>query len=165
MVAKDDGALLECLIEHKLESDASNECRAMIEHHQMLSYEDVTFSPRLVNFIIFSLWSHIEKTKITEFSSSGARWGKNGDPLESEKVVEKWSYFPGLYKMTNCHENRLKIGKNNFPLKFYYLNSKIFSWISILNWFLAQTRKICWLPFLITFRFTKDFQEISNLTF
>ena len=46
-----------------------------------------------------------------------------------------------LLKTWNIGE---KMGKKiNFPLRFEYVNFKIVSKISNLNWFFAQTREIC----------------------
>ena len=49
-------------------------------------------------------------------------------PRETEKiVVEKWCYFPELYKMTKVREDGIENGeKVNFPLRFLYINFKIF---------------------------------------
>ena len=56
----------------------------------------------------------------------GARRGGRGEapPPETEKiVVEKWCYFPELYKMTEVREEGIKKGlKVNFPLRFLYCN-------------------------------------------
>ena len=74
----------------------------------------------------------------------GARRGGGGGgkfpPPETEKiVVEKWCYFPELCKMTEVRiENGSKV---NFPLRFLYVNFKIFSTNFNSYWFLAQTRK------------------------
>ena len=59
-------------------------------------------------------------------------------------------YVPEVYKMGK---------KITFPLRFLYVNFKIFSQISNLNWFFAQKRKILPLAFLIYFRIIKDFQN------
>ena len=64
---------------------------------------------------------------------SGKQWriwlGRGGrNPPEAEKMVEKWCYFPELYKMTDFLENGSKnVIKVKFPLRFSYVNSKIFS--------------------------------------
>ena len=44
-------------------------------------------------------------------------------------------------------------------MRFWCLNFKIFSKISNLNWFFAQTRKILSLGFLISFKIIKSFQN------
>ena len=48
-------------------------------------------------------------------------------------------------------------------MRFLYVNFKIFSKISNLNWFFAQTRKILSLGFLISFRIIKNFQNSVKL--
>ena len=55
-------------------------------------------------------------------------------PPETEKiVVEKWCYFPEVYKMTKVLEDRRENGlKINFPLTFSYVNFEIFSKFQIL---------------------------------
>ena len=47
----------------------------------------------------------------------------------------------------------------NFPLRLLYVNFKIFSRISNLNWFFAQTHKILPLGFLISFGIIINFQH------
>ena len=83
---------------------------------------------------------------------------------ESEKfTVEKWSYFPGMDKMTKTKEDQIKI---NFQLRFTNVNSKIILEISNLSRFLVQTAKFPYkydriLPIdriLISFRVTKVVQ-------
>ena len=57
-----------------------------------------------------------------------------------------------------------KMGKKiNFPLRFVYVNFKIFSKISNLKWSFAKTRKTLPLGFLISFRIIKDFQNSIKL--
>lgn len=49
MTGGDDGALMECLIRHKnfnLMRYNYPKCRAAIEHFQLLSLKDYTFTPR-----------------------------------------------------------------------------------------------------------------------
>ena len=91
----------------------------------------------------------------------GARRGGRGEasPPETEKiVVEKWCYIPELCKMTEVREEWIENGsKVNFPLKFLYVNFKIFSTNFNSYWFLAQTRKNLPLGFLNSFRIIKDF--------
>ena len=55
--------------------------------------------------------------------------GARGDPAETEKIaVEKWFYFPELYKMTEDQEDRIRNSlKINFSSGFLYENSKFFS--------------------------------------
>ena len=53
-----------------------------------------------------------------------------------------------------------KMGKKiNFPLRFLYINFKIFSTNFNSHWFIAQTLKDLALGFLISFRIIKDFQN------
>ena len=90
----------------------------------------------------------------------GARRGGGGKlPPPTEKiVVEKWCYFPELCKMTEVREEGRENGeKVNFPLRFLYVNFKIFSKNFNSYWFLAETRKNFKLPFLNSFRIIKDF--------
>ena len=49
--------------------------------------------------------------------------------------------------------------KFNFPLRFVHVNLKIFSKISNLNWFFAQTRKDLSLGFLISFKIIQSFHN------
>ena len=56
-------------------------------------------------------------------------------------------------------DGRKKWIKINFPLRFLHVNYKIFSEISNLNWFFAQTRKNLSLGFLISFKIIKAFQN------
>ena len=79
---------------------------------------------------------HKKKFNITR----GARRGegvKHPTPPETEKiVVEKWRYFPELYKMTKVREDRIENGeKLNFPLRFLYVKFKIFSTNFKPHWF------------------------------
>ena len=66
-------------------------------------------------------------------------------PPETEKnVVEKWCYFPELYKMTEVREEGIENGyKVNFPLRFVYVNFKIFSANFNSYWFSPKRAKIC----------------------
>ena len=54
--------------------------------------------------------------------------------------------------------------KVNFPLRFEYVNFKIFSENFNLQWLLAQTRKNLALGFLIPFRIIKDFRQPIKYT-
>ena len=56
-----------------------------------------------------------------------------------------------------------KMGKKHLSLRFLYVNVKIFSNISNLNWVFAQTRKGLSVGFLISFRIIKDFQNSVKL--
>ena len=89
------------------------------------------------------------------------RGGEGGSfpPPETEKiVVEKWCYFPELYKKRKVLEDWIENGyKVNFPLRFLYVYFKIFSTNFNSCWFLAQTRKNLPLDFLNSFRIIKDF--------
>ena len=69
--------------------------------------------------------------------------GRGEYPPETKKiVVEKWCYFPELYKTTKIQEDGIEKGEEvNFPLRFLYVTFKIFSTNFNLRWFLAQTRK------------------------
>ena len=55
--------------------------------------------------------------------------------------------------------------KIKFPLRFSYVNLKVFSKISNPIWILAQTRKKFAAEFLISFRIIKDFQYQTYLNF
>ena len=58
----------------------------------------------------------------------GGRRGKLPPPETEKIVVEKWCYFPELCKMTEVREEWIGKGaKVNFPLRFLYVNFKIFS--------------------------------------
>ena len=85
--------------------------------------------------------------------------GKLPPPPETEKiVVDKCCYFPELYQMTEVREEGIENGENvNFPLRFLYVNFKIFSTNFKSYWFVAQTRKNLQLSFLNSFRIIKDF--------
>ena len=93
----------------------------------------------------------------------GAGRGGKGEasppPPEAEKiVVEKWCYFPELSKMTEVREEWIENGsKINFPLRFLFVNFKIFSTNFNSYWFLAQTRKKLPLGFLNSIRIINDF--------
>ena len=92
----------------------------------------------------------------------GARRGGKGGKLpspETEKiVVEKWSYFPELCKMAELREELIENGsQDNFPLRFLYVNFKIFSTNINSYWFFRQTRKCLPLGFLNSIRIIKDF--------
>ena len=49
------------------------------------------------------------------------QWGPLGEGVihpETEKSIAfKWSYFPGLYKMTNFQENMIKCVKDSFSIE------------------------------------------------
>ena len=50
-----------------------------------------------------------------------------GIPPNRKIVVEKWCYFPQLYKMTDFIDKRFKkVKKGKFPLRFSSENSKFF---------------------------------------
>ena len=51
----------------------------------------------------------------------------------------------------------------NFPLRFLYVNFKISSKITNLNWFFAQTRKILTQGFFVSFRFIRNFQNSNKV--
>ena len=89
----------------------------------------------------------------------GARRGGYFPPPRNRKnVVEKWCYFPELCKMTEVREEwREKGSKVNFPLRFLYVNFKIFSTNFNTYWFLAQTRKNLPQGFLNSIRIINDF--------
>ena len=66
-------------------------------------------------------------------------------------------YFPEVYKMTKVREDGIENWKKSiFPLRFLYVNFKIFSTNFNPQWFLAQTRKDLPLGFLNSFRIIKD---------
>ena len=90
----------------------------------------------------------------------GTPAGEWKDPPETENtVVEKWCYFQELIKLHRSWNIGEKMGKKiNFELRSSYVNFKMFSKISNLNWFFAQTHKILPLGFLISFRIMNDFQ-------
>ena len=52
--------------------------------------------------------------------------------------------------------------KINIPLRLSYVQSKTFSKLSNLNCFLAQTRNILPLGFLISFKLLRIFKKLSN---
>ena len=51
---------------------------------------------------------------------SQGEWGGDFPTPETEKMaVEKWCYFPELYKMTDVQEDGIEnVQKGNFPLRF-----------------------------------------------
>ena len=67
-----------------------------------------------------------------------------------------YCFIPDFFSRQNNTANKRKI---TFPLRFWYVNYKIFSKISRINWFFAQTRKNLSLGFVISFRFITDFQN------
>ena len=91
----------------------------------------------------------------------GARRGEGESfppPRNRKIVVEKWCYFPELYKMTEVREEWIENGpKVTFQLIFLYVNFKIFSTNFNSYWFLAKTRKNLPLGCLNSFRIIKDF--------
>ena len=72
---------------------------------------------------------------------------------------KNFAMFQRCIKWQNSWRWVRKLVKVNFPLRFLYVNFKLFSRISNLNWFFAQTRKILPLGFLISFRIIIDFQH------
>ena len=89
-------------------------------------------------------------------SKALGRWGIS--PETDNLVAEKISYFPKLYKIAKVLEDVIENGfKKNFPLRFSYVNLKIFSKNFTLHWFLAQMRKYLQQGFLNTFSPIKAF--------
>ena len=94
----------------------------------------------------------------TTWAPAGERKGGSFPPETEKIVVEKWSYFPELCKMTEVREEWIENGsKVNFPLRFVYVNLKILSTNFNSYWFLAQKRKYLPLGFLNFIRIINDF--------
>ena len=66
---------------------------------------------------------------MVDIDRGGAGRVEEEDPPEAEIiVVEKWGYFPELYKLTKVLEDGRENGyKINFALRFWYVYFKIFS--------------------------------------
>ena len=76
---------------------------------------------------------------------SGAPAVRRGYIHETEKnCCRKWCYFSDVYEMTKLLEDRIENGKKiNFPLRFSYVNLKIFAEFQILIDFYHNLEKIC----------------------
>ena len=84
---------------------------------------------------------------------------KPGETTPSSQP-QKFCYVPEVYKMTKVLEDGRKMEKNSiFHWNFACVNFKIFSEISNLNWFFAQTRKNLPLGFLLSLTIIKSFQN------
>ena len=70
----------------------------------------------------------------------------SGSPLENDSFLENF------------------IKKLKYPLRFSYVNWKVFAEILNPHWFVAQTRKILPLGFLNSCRFIRAFQEAMKGT-
>ena len=73
--------------------------------------------------------------------------------------LQKFCYVTEVYKMKKSWKIGEKWIKINFPLRVLHVNFKIFSKVSNLNWFFAQTRKNLSLGFLLSLKIIKSFQN------
>ena len=80
-------------------------------------------------------------------------------PSPAKSTPQIFWYVSEVYTMEKVLEDGGKWVKINFPLRFLYVNFKIFSKISNLNWFFTQTCKNLSLGFLFSFIIIKAFQN------
>ena len=54
------------------------------------------------------------------------RGGEAPPPPETEKIVEKWCYFPELYKMTKVRKDEIENEKSQFFIEIFICKFQIF---------------------------------------